>query len=52
MTRLEELVQHQIELVEQIRARKSPYLDDANCSKAEQELMVVNRQIQGETYEA
>ena len=52
MTRLEELVQRQIELVEQIRTRKSPYLDDANCGKAEQELMIVNRQIESEKYEA
>jgi hypothetical protein len=53
MTRLEELVQRQIELMDQICAGKSPYLDDdANCSKAKQELMAVNLQIQGEPDES
>jgi len=51
MTRLEELVQRQIELMDQICAGKSPYLDDAKCSKAKQELMIVNLQIQGESHE-
>ena len=52
MTRLEELLQRQAELVEQIRTGRSLYLDDANCGKADQELMIVNRLIESEKHEA
>jgi hypothetical protein len=52
MIRLEELLQRQTELVEQIRTGRSLYLDDANCSKAEQELLIVNQQIKGLKNEA
>jgi len=46
MNRLNELIQRQTELEEQIRTGKSKYLDDANCGKAEQELMIVTRLIE------
>ena len=52
MSRLDELLERQAKLVEHIRLGKSPYLDDAGCSKAEQELLIVNRMIEGLKNEA
>ena len=52
MTRLEQLIKRQSELIEQIRTGKSLYLDDACCGKTKQELLIINREIKGLKNEA